>query len=312
MPKTILDKLQEINEQKNYSGPAKSVMEHLRPILSKSSTLRQRWMWELLQNASDLGDGIKARFELTDDRMIFSHNGKPFSLGEAYNLIKPDSTKDDDTTRKKSVIGQFGTGFISTHILSKIIQVKGISEDDGELFRFDFRLDRSERDDKEYLIESIKKSETKYGDLELIDESPKEEFQTSFTYFINDTYSSLDGKEIVDFGVESFNKLIPYVLSFRPQLTEIEVFDTRNSETSWTYQREEVESDISDLTIQKTVCCKNGKHLEDQLTGTISNGETKIAFPIEALRGQKYRLLPFPEDCPKALLRLPNDRHERI
>jgi hypothetical protein len=28
-------------------------VEHLKPILSKSNDLRQRWMWELLQNASE-------------------------------------------------------------------------------------------------------------------------------------------------------------------------------------------------------------------------------------------------------------------
>src|SRR2546428_6870411 len=155
---SIQNRLKDLKDQKSYSIPAKRVMEHLKPILSKSHELRQRWMWELLQNASDLGDNIKTAFQITNDRLIFSHNGKPFSLGEAYNLIMPDSTKDDELSYKKSVIGQFGTGFISTHILSKVIEISGIIEDEKQFYSFEFHLDRSERNDKEFLIESIKES----------------------------------------------------------------------------------------------------------------------------------------------------------
>jgi hypothetical protein len=281
-------------------------MEHLKPILSKSNDLRQRWMWELLQNASDLGDNVKARFEITADRLKFSHNGKPFSLDEAYNLIMPDSTKDDETTHKKSVIGQFGTGFISTHILSKIIQIEGIIEDDEQLYSFNFHLDRSERNDKDFLIQSIKDAEAEYREnLEEIDELPEDEFQTSFTYHIDNTYSSLKGQEIVNDGIESFKELIPYVLTFRPQLAEIEVIDRRTSTTKLTFKREEVESDIEDLIIIKTVCHKNGKHIEDRLIGNIIEDETEIAFPIEEIEESKFQLLPFPEECPRLFCAFP-------
>jgi hypothetical protein len=303
---SILNKLKDLKDQKSYSIPAKRVMEHLKPILSKSNDLRQRWMWELLQNASDLGDNVKARFEVANDKMIFSHNGKPFTLDEAYNLIMPDSTKDDESKHKKSVIGQFGTGFISTHILSKIIQIAGIIEDEEQLYSFHFSLDRSERNDKDFLIESIKDSETEYREsLEELDCLPDDSFQTSFTYFIDNTYSSLNGKEIVDDGIDSFKEMIPYVLTFRPQLDEIEIIDRRNSTTNWSFQREEVESDINDLKIIKTVCYKNGKHIEDSLIGNIIVAGTEIAFPIDEIEGNKFQLLPFPLDCPRLFCAFP-------
>jgi hypothetical protein len=302
----IQNKLRDLKDQKSYSIPAKRVMEHLKPILSKSQDLRKRWMWELLQNASDLGDNVKARFEITSDRLKFSHNGKPFTLDEAYNLIMPDSTKDDETTHKKSVIGQFGTGFISTHILSKIIQIEGIIEDEEQLYNFSFHLDRSERNDKDFLIQSIKDAEAEYREnLEELEELPDDEFQTSFTYHIDNTYSSLKGQEIVNDGIESFNELIPYVLTFRPQLEEIEVIDRRNATTKWTFEREEVESDIEDLIIVKTVCHKNGKHIEDRLIGNIIEDETEIAFPIEEIEESKFKLLPFPEECPRHFCAFP-------
>lgn len=302
----IKDKLKDLKDQKSYSIPAKRVMEHLKPILSKSNDLRQRWIWELLQNASDLGDNVKARFEVTADRLKFSHNGKPFTLDEAYNLIMPDSTKDDETTHKKSVIGQFGTGFISTHILSKIIQIEGIIEDDEQLYSFNFHLDRSERNEKDFLIQSIKDSEAEYREnLEEIDELPEDEFQTSFTYHIDNTYSSLKGQEIVNDGIESFQELIPYVLTFRPQLAEIEVIDRRTTTTKLTFKRDEVESDIEDLIIIKTICYKNGKHIEDRLIGNIIEEETEIAFPIEEIEDNKFQLLSFPEECPRLFCAFP-------
>ena len=54
----IHNKLEYLKERKNYSGHAHSIKTHLKPILSKSNELRKRWMWELLQNASDLGNEI--------------------------------------------------------------------------------------------------------------------------------------------------------------------------------------------------------------------------------------------------------------
>jgi hypothetical protein len=302
----IQDKLNEIKDERSYSGPAHSVKQLLSPILSHSNNLRIRWMWELLQNASDLGDKIKVKIIIDKDKLTYSHNGKNFSLVEAYNLIMPNTSKDNAIVKSKSVIGQFGTGFISTHILSKIIQVSGIIEEKEKLYSFNFHLDRSERTDKDFLIESIKKSEIEYRkNLKEIDELPEDEFQTSFTYHIDNTYSSLKGEEIVNYGIESFKELIPYVLTFRPQLTEIEVIDRRTATTKLTFEREEVESDIEDLIIIKTICKNNGKHIEDRLIGNLIKDETEIAFPIEEMEENKFKLLPFPEECPRLYCAFP-------
>lgn len=263
-------------------------------------------MWELLQNASDLGDNVKARFEITDAKMVFSHNGKPFSLEEAYNLIMPDSTKDGEATHKKSVIGQFGTGFISTHILSKVIQVSGIVEDEEQLYSFCFHLDRSERNDKDFLIESIKESEKEYKEsVKEIENLSDNEFQTSFTYHIDNTYSSLNGQEIVNDGIESFKLLLPFVLTFRPQLSEIEVVDNREQKVVWKFRREEVDCEINSLIIIKTVCYKDEKHFSDFFIGNIIENDTEIAFPIESINDNQFRLLPLPTDCPKLFCAFP-------
>lgn len=303
----IQNKITELKDELSYNGHAHSVKQYLAQILSHSNKLRLRWMWELLQNASDLGENVKVKIEIDNDKLTYSHNGKNFSLLETYNLIRPNTSKDNEITKSKSVIGQFGTGFISTHILSKIIYVKGIIEDERKLYEFDFSLDRSERNDKDFLIQSIKDAEAelleKHKELE---ELSADEFQTSFTYQIDNTYSTLNGQEIVNDGIESFKELIPYVLTFRPQLEEIEVidqrttevFDERTTKIIWTFKRDEIESDIEELIIIKTICQKNGERIEDRLIGKIIEDETEIAFPIKEIEGEKYQLLPFPKNCP--------------
>ena len=73
---------------------------------------------------------------------------------EYFVIIDKLKTKDDESTKSKSVIGQFGTGFISTHILSTKITVSGVVEDseEDEYFNFSFDLDRSERKDNAFIV----------------------------------------------------------------------------------------------------------------------------------------------------------------
>jgi len=302
----IHNKFSELKDEKGYSDPAKSIKQYLSPILSHSNKLRIRWIWELLQNASDLGDNIKVKIEIESNKLIYSHNGKNFSLAEGYNLIRPDSSKDNEIAKRRSVIGQFGTGFVSTHILSRIILVEGIVEDEGKYYSFHFNLDRSERTEKDILIESIKKSEVEYlENLNEIFELPVNEFRTSFTYKIDNTYSNLIGTEIVNDGIDSFKELIPFVFTFRPQLAEIEVIDRRSTLTKLTFKRDEVESNLEDLKIIRTICHENDNLLDVRLTGKVIEQEAEIAFPIEEVEDSKFRLLPFPEECPKLFCAFP-------
>src|SRR5690606_21269432 len=83
------------------------------------------------------------------------------------------------------------------------------------------------------------------------------------------------------------------------------IIDRRTTTTKWTFKRDEVESKIYDLIIIKTICQKNGKHIEDRLIGKIIEDETEIAFPIKEIEEIKFQLLPFPEECPKLFCAFP-------
>src|SRR5690554_3838396 len=87
----------EIEEEKNrqaLSLPAKRVIEKLIPLKSKEAETSRRWFWELLQNANDYNEKVDVILEVTDDKVIFKHSGKPFSIQDVLNMISPDSGKD--------------------------------------------------------------------------------------------------------------------------------------------------------------------------------------------------------------------------
>lgn len=106
----ITEELNDAKEIQRLSIPAKRLKEKLAPIPSTFESLRRRWFWELLQNASDYNDEVSVRMELFPDKVIFSHNGLPFRAIDTENLISPDSGKDDEEIQAKDPIGQFGTG----------------------------------------------------------------------------------------------------------------------------------------------------------------------------------------------------------
>jgi hypothetical protein len=78
--------------------------------------------------------------------LSFEHNGNPFSdtdapyrFDDVTNLILPVSGKDNEFQT-----GKFGTGFLSTHILSLKIRVEGVFlNNEHELNDFDFTIDRT-------------------------------------------------------------------------------------------------------------------------------------------------------------------------
>ena len=303
---SIHDKLKDLKDQKRYSIPAKRILEHLKPILSKSDELRKRWMWELLQNASDLGDKICTEFEITDTQLIFRHNGKPFGLDEAYNLIMPDSSKDEESLHSKDAenppIGRFGTGFISTHILSKKIKINGIVEDadENEKYSFSFQLDRTERENKNFLIESIKNSEKEYKEsLTKLSDFERSEFDTEFIYELNDTYASIDGVETINEGIKTFDDLLPFVFSFRPQLKKVSIKDYRDNKSDIkTYKRKEIKSKIDEIELIQTTCKLNGELQNKTLIATIKKDLTTVAIKVKNIDEKPFEIQGFPDYSP--------------
>src|SRR5205807_6722743 len=72
------------------------------------------FVFELLQNAEDQG-ATEAQFALFADRLIFRHNGKPFTRADVENITGIGNT---EKTQEAIKIGRFGIGFKSVFAIT--------------------------------------------------------------------------------------------------------------------------------------------------------------------------------------------------
>jgi hypothetical protein len=227
---SIRQELENAREQQRLNIPAKRILEKIQGIPSDIEKLQRRWFWELLQNASDYNNEVEVELELYSDKVIFKHNGKPFRPIDTENLIAPDSGKDDQETRTEDTIGQFGTGFISTHVLSSHVTVNGIlkSEQREQYYKFKFTLDRSGYTDKEMLKQAITKSSLESNESLQVHEYIPESFDTIFEYDLSRNLPSINQGQAVSPGLEYIYEVLPYTLAFMPKIKKVTIRN-RNS-----------------------------------------------------------------------------------
>lgn len=186
------------------------------------------WIWELIQNARDnRREGknvkIKVTFDESQNVLSFCHDGDYFNSESLIRLITQISSKIENNDN----IGRFGSGFISTHLLSKKIKLQGAyKKENGNLVKLDFELDRSawiaNGDPIEYvcgLKEQIKDGLQRVDVLEDLDEPLTTNGQTCFIYPLEND----DGLDYARIGIEDLGKQLPLVLAFNPEIDSIEI-----------------------------------------------------------------------------------------
>jgi hypothetical protein len=117
---------------------AQAIHEQLETQDNLKGKYERRWIWELFQNALDAAGSsanLKIRLQFGDS-FVFSHNGIPFTRKEILHLVFHGSTKRESG----ETIGRYGTGFLTTHVVSRKLRVRG-QLDTGQ--QFEFLLDRS-------------------------------------------------------------------------------------------------------------------------------------------------------------------------
>ncbi|MBK9458049.1 MAG: hypothetical protein IPN94_01085 [Sphingobacteriales bacterium] len=205
------------------------LMDKLR--LDANENAQRRWIWELLQNAKDVSfDNQQVETEVfiqdngVQKSVSFSHNGKPFTVDNITFLIKQVSTKERNANpenEKPKTTGKFGTGFLTTHLLSEKVKVSGVvKEPDLDYRTFILPLDRSGRT-PEQIIESVNKSiivrDTLDSQSPLSNYNPKA-FNTSFCYNLEE-----EGYEVAKVGVEDLHISLPYTLAFLPSIKSVSI-----------------------------------------------------------------------------------------
>lgn len=199
-------------------------IEELR--LSNDNNLRKRWLLELVQNAKDMPNDsgkvdIKINLDEKNNFFMFSHNGKVFDLKNLYYLIEQVSTKERDKENTE-VTGKFGTGFITTHLLSEIVQIEAVIFDGKQNREINLEIDRSGKSLDEISM-SLNKSIEQMRNLErfnIIKNFDNINFNTIFKYKLD-----ADGLKIAEEGVQILIDNIEYIFAFCPSINSIEIIN---------------------------------------------------------------------------------------
>lgn len=309
MEENGLDKrFQEEERNAFVKSIADKLYQGIRKIIDADENEKRRWIWELLQNAKDVrntvGNGkVSIQIELNESELLFKHNGDPFKLSHLTGLLQQVSSKygseaDDDIT------GKFGTGFITTHMISKVIHVSGLLDLEHDYYKefHELPLDREAKNVEE-LIEKVKTL------LELKDELRNHEkykpipktsrvrnvnsFDTVFKYPISES-----SKKYVTQGIEDLYRCAAYTLLFNEQTIEtIEVFDRIKNETV-KITSDGFNNSFDGFQIFTVSISQNGVSRKEHLmVSTNKDEKLTIAIPI-LLNDGKIEICPLPKLTP--------------
>ena len=208
---------------------AGSVYRDIQAREKERKEYEKRWFWELLQNAKDSvleSEKVNIKIEIKEKEIAFSHSGNPFELDEILSLIIQGSSKTDDDSKT----GRFGTGFMTTYLLSKKVKITGqLTNEDGY---FDFWLNRDAQDVKEFYRLQTKSNEDFISSIQENLYTNDSEFKTRFVYNLDEKGEITSQK-----GLQSLSELIPFTQLFNNQIGSITVDDTGEITT---YEKEKI------------------------------------------------------------------------
>ena len=219
------EKIRDLRNGAQETQAAIKIKDKLTELKSKDVTISSyRWIWELIQNAKDCPNSsgkidIEINFDEADRKVEFKHNGKLFTTKNIVYLIEQVSTK--ERTRNSASTGKFGTGFLTTNLLSPIVTISGLlhDEEDTDIAHFEVTLDRSGNSIDE-IKESIKNSceELESNTINASRSIAENEMNTAFAYMLDDS-----GVTAAKNGLENFLITAPYVFAFVSELNKITI-----------------------------------------------------------------------------------------
>ncbi|MBF0233025.1 MAG: hypothetical protein HQK65_08300 [Desulfamplus sp.] len=294
---------------------AKGILEKLRKIrqrINVKSTAR-RLLWELIQNAKDNvalcnlnnRDSIEIDIEVGPDLMRFAHNNGFFKNENIRGLIRryssTDKDRDSSNSEPPSSTGRFGTGFMTTHILSEEVIVKGVFQVNEKTFsNFTMPLDRKGILEKD-IIDGIEKSfnsvEESIQNSKTFNIQSIEKFSTEFIYHLNkDTY------EYAKIAIEELNNSVAYTLINLPQIKKIQV---KNADQEYYYAielKKEFKLEGRNISIFE-ISTNNHQSLIGHYA-TIKDDYTSIIVPIK-LESEKILIEKPGKQVPRLFLDFP-------
>jgi len=231
----MIESIEEGRKEDGNRSIADKIIKRLHDLDKTVENNQGRWGWELLQNAKDSiadesGRSVSIQIELNEGYVEFRHNGTHFTERDIRGLINQISSKEVEDGEHSTKTGRFGTGFLTTHLLSKVIQIKGIVEaENNDFYQFKFPLDRQGTTTSQ-LIPKIENAWTEFHQSaqKIETDYDRNAFNTSFCYLL----ATDEQKEIAKIGINEFSKLIPFVLAFIPKIGSVEIMDNTMSENT--------------------------------------------------------------------------------
>ena len=257
-----------------------------------------RWVSELLQNTRDCAykdQGVKILIELQDDKLIYKHNSKPFRVKDILSLINQVTSKVDDS----ETTGKFGTGFMTTMLLSDSVNIKSILQDKDLPYKpFEVDINRSPETSKE-IVDEINKSISqlyKADENNPIKNFNQDDYNTTFTYELKNDKN----RKAAMIGIQSLNETIYYIFAFSNKYRSIKVSINTNNKKEEKIFIKEKETRIADNTYEIKI-----KEDNDKIKTVIAYKKQKENISLAMMVDENKNILPIGDKMPKLFISFP-------
>lgn len=300
--KASVQKSQEkAHEETMWGKPARDIVTG---IGNNGGIRPVRAIWELVQNARDVvADGKRAKivFKLKEDSVLFQHDGIPFTHKTIEALILQTSSKQSVNNVQ---VGQYGTGFLTTHLFGLKFQLRAPLLTSEEFSRYyeipDFVIDRSATA-PDAMMKKLKEQwlETQDWGKDFSKTTDKPTTHTTFRYIFEGKQAQLNAKS----AFEQAPDMTPYVLALNANIESIKYVDEIDqTETAFMRQKADMDyvENLTDGKLYKTVVHRT-------ITNLLTNVEEEKDFYIycvisneqtvdEPKRANVIAILPLTED----------------
>ena len=245
----------------------------------------ERAIWELFQNARDLAKVNEAgkkeshiKIRLTSDEFIFAHQGRPFTHDSFSSLVKQVSAQEKEN---EDSVGQYGTGFLTTHAFGRVIKVVGSLDMEnaapGKFVNIDnFVIDRTYQDIPDFVNKMADQllNIDCYADAEMVDDCRD---WTELHYQLN----SAEGAEMnAQKGIHAAINILPYVMTINSPIVDVTIVNEVDGRTISFSKRElPEENSLSvmaiDINDNGNIYCKKIYYLQSE------DGQDIVVLPLK-------------------------------
>lgn len=218
-------------EKQRRESDARAILQDLERLITISVERKRRWVWELIQNAKDCApkDGpeenriVNITFQLSQERLVFAHDGVPFTLENLLAIVRRTSTKSYDNEDGNT--GKFGTGFVTTHVLNRKANVSGLLENELGVREFSICIDRTPE-----TLEGLQRElNNAFSTINSFYESPPVVYDTppltKYEYALEP-----DTLLLAEESLEELKKNLPFTLLINPTINSVTVIDERTGD----------------------------------------------------------------------------------